>query len=71
MKRQYSYWIKERHNPQMDKPYYVKYGQLSKTKALKKENSLYGYNRMLEFKTLEEYEAKIKELEAEGFKVHD
>jgi len=65
-----SYWIKERHNPQLTKPYYSLCGQLSKTAARKKENSLYGFNIMLEFPTLAEYEAKVKELKDGGETVY-
>lgn len=41
------FYIKERHNPQFDKPYYVPKGQLTKKDANKMENSLYGDNYML------------------------
>jgi hypothetical protein len=61
-----SYWIKERFNPQFDKPYYSKGGQLTKAAAKKKENTIYGDN---EYKTLEAYEAAIFQFIADGFRV--
>jgi hypothetical protein len=69
MKRQFSYWIKERHNPQFDKPYYSACGQLSKTAVKKKEGSLYGFNAMLEYKTEAEYNAALEKLKASGYTV--
>ena len=69
-KTRQSYWIKERHNPQFDEPYYVLCGQLGKREAKKKENPIYGMNFMLEFTTLEAYEQKIEELREEGKRVH-
>lgn len=68
MKKQ-SYWIKERHNPQFDKPYFMAYGQLSKRAAKKKEESLYGWNVMIEYKTEAEYIAAIENFKASGFRV--
>lgn len=55
------YWIKERHNPQLG-VYYVAYGQMSKTAALRKAGSIYGSNRMLRFDTGAEYTAKLAAL---------
>lgn len=71
MKTKKSYWIKERHNPQFDKPYYQTYGQLTKKEALQKEKTLYGINFMLEFKTEQEYLAKIAELKSKGYRIHE
>lgn len=65
-----SYWIKERNNPQLDKPYYMACGQLSKREAAKKEESLYGYNVMFEYRTLKEYSAALSKLERDGYAVH-
>jgi len=69
MKKQ-SYWIKERHNPQFDKPYYSACGQLSKREARSKEGSLYGFNTMLEFSTEEEYNRALEKFKADGYTVH-
>lgn len=64
-----SYWIKERHNPQLG-TYYVPEGQLSKTAARKAEETLYGYNVMLEYATEAEYNDAIADLKAQGLNVH-
>ena len=65
-----SYYIKERHNPQFDKPYYSACGQLSKREARKKEKSLYGHNVMLEYASLEEYSGAIEQFKANGYIVY-
>jgi hypothetical protein len=65
-KREYPYWIKERHNPQLG-VYYVPQGQMSKTAARRYEkSSLYGDNVMLRFDTEEEYQSKLEELKFLG-----
>jgi len=64
------YYIKERHNPQFDKPYYSACGQLSKREAAKKENSLYGSNAMLEYASLDEYNKALEQFKAAGYIVH-
>lgn len=56
------YYIKERHNPQFKKPYYIAYGKLSKKEANKIEDSLYGCNIILSFSTKKEYKEKCKQL---------
>ena len=57
------YWIKERHNPQFDKPYYVACGRITTRQAKKMENgTLYGANYMHRFNTWKEYKAKLREL---------
>lgn len=61
------YYIKERHNPQFDKPYYSACGQLSRIEA--KENSLYGNNVMLEYASLEEYNKALDQLKVAGYDV--
>jgi hypothetical protein len=63
------YYIKERSNPQFKKPYYIACGQLSRTQVKAAESTVYGSNNMLPFKTLEEYEAALKKLVADGFNV--
>jgi hypothetical protein len=65
-----SYWIKERHNPQFDKPYYSACGQLSRREAAKKENSLHGFNVMHEYKTEAEYLAALEQLRVTDCTVH-
>ncbi len=64
-----SYWIKERNNPQFKKPYYIGCGQLSEKEAQEKKESLYGYNVMHEYSTLEEYNDAIAKLELNGYHV--
>jgi len=64
------FYLKERHNPQFKKPYYVREGQLSKTEVKKKENSLYGDNYMLSYNTRKEYNDAIEKLKANGYIVH-
>ena len=63
------FWIKERSNPQLKKPYYVACGQLSKKDAAAKEKAEYGDNTMLPFATQAEYDAAIAKLKADGFTV--
>ena len=60
-----NYWIKQRNNPQTG-TYYVKMGKMTKKEAKEWKDTRYGYNYMLPFKTLEEYENKIKELTEAG-----
>jgi hypothetical protein len=64
------FYLKERHNPQFKKPYYVPEGQLSKAEARRRENSVYGYNVMLEYETEKEYNEAIAKLKADGYNVH-
>jgi hypothetical protein len=54
------YYIKERHNPQFKKPYYVPKGQLTAKDAKKMETPLYGVNIMHSYDTKEEYEKAIE-----------
>ena len=63
------YWIKERHNPQLDKAYYMTYGQLSKREAMEKEKTLYGMNIMKSYATEQEYNEAIEKLKTDGFRV--
>lgn len=65
-KKQQSFWIKERDNPQLG-TYYVACGQLSRREAREMETgSLYGSNVMLEFETQTAYDAKLDELREQG-----
>lgn len=65
------FYIKERHNPQFDKPYYVPCGQLTKKEAREAEDSLYGYNIMIPFPSKDEYEKAIEKYKSDGFNVHN
>ena len=66
-----SYWIKRRHNPQFKNPYYVLCGQLTKKAAKQKEETLYGYNFMLEYKTIEDYKTAIKYLKKDNCDIRE
>ena len=61
------FYIKQRNNPQLKKPYYVAEGQLTKKDAKRKESSLYGDNYMIGYATEEEYKDAIKKLKANGY----
>lgn len=64
------FYIGERLNPQLPKPYYNAYGQLTKKDADRKESCLYGSISLTGFSTKEDYENAIKKLESEGFRVN-
>jgi hypothetical protein len=68
-KTQRKFYLKVRHNPQFKKPYYVRYGQISKAAAKRREKPLYGEVVMLPFDTEAEYEARIAQLQSEGFNI--
>jgi hypothetical protein len=55
------WWVKERHNPQFDSPYYTKCGQLTKKRSKRMEESCYGFNIMHSFDTEQESEDFIRE----------
>lgn len=65
------YYIKERNNPQFNKPYYIGYGRLSAKEAKEHENTLYGFNIMWGYKTKKGYEDELQRLKNEGFSVGD
>jgi hypothetical protein len=62
MKREKPFWIKQRYNPQLG-IYYVPCGQLSKTKAKKMENSLYGSNVMHSYPDEKTYQEALVEIQ--------
>lgn len=65
MKNKY-WWIKERHNPQFKKPYYILYGNsLSIARAKEIENTSYGDSIMHRFETKELYDAMVNRLNNE------
>ncbi len=70
MKTGKKFYIKERHNPQFDKPYYVACGQLTKKDAKAMESPLYGDNHMIEYQTEQEYNGAIEKLKSDGYSVH-
>jgi len=65
------YYIIERDNPQLSKPYYIAVGKISKAKAKKLENCKHGINMALEYETEDDYTKAIQGLMAEGYTVND
>lgn len=63
-----SYYIKERHNPQLG-TYYVRCGQMTKKEAKQHTTPGYGYNVMMEYKTEEEYQEAINTLVEKGERI--
>lgn len=57
-----SWYIKERHNPQLLSPYYRALGRLNRKEAEEMTATLYGTNVLLKFDNEEEYNKKIAEL---------
>jgi hypothetical protein len=68
------FYLKERFNPQFEKPYYIKYGQLTKKEAnnkiMKKEDSVYIRAIMYECKTESKYLESIAFLIKNGYTVN-
>jgi len=64
------FYIGRRDNPQFSKPYYVAYGQLSKSDVKNKENSLYGSMSLQGYATEQEYNTEIERLKTDGFRVN-
>jgi hypothetical protein len=64
-KKNYPWWIMERHNPQLG-VYYVACGQMSKTAAKRHEDVLYGFNVMKRYETEEEYKIALEWLRDQG-----
>jgi hypothetical protein len=63
------YYIGERSNPQLEKSYYIAYGQLTKKEAAKKQMSLYGSLYLTSYDNLSSFEeAKSKIIES-GFRL--
>jgi hypothetical protein len=56
------WYIKERFNPQFDKPYYRALGNISKLEASRHESTLYGYNSIIRFDNEEDYKAALVRL---------
>ena len=64
------YYLKERNNPQLSKPYYKMKGLMTKKEVKKLEGSeIYGSNIYFCFNTKEEYESEIERLKSKGFTV--
>lgn len=65
------YYIGRRDNPQLSKPYYKKFGYLTKKQVKEKENCLYGSMTLLPFTSKKNYETEISLLKSEGYSVTD
>ena len=64
------FYIGRRYNPQLSKPYFRAYGQLSKKMVSEKENCAYGSMSLEGFETESAYIARIEELKAQGYRVN-
>lgn len=67
--RKLLFYIGERGNPQLPKPYYVAYGLLTKKDAKAKEECAYGTMTLTPYEERTDYDKEIKRLEGEGFRV--
>lgn len=64
MPRKQTYWIRERHNPQLG-VYYVAMGKMTKAEAKKFERAIYGHDVMLPYPSEEAYNEAVKKLGAQ------
>jgi len=64
-----NYYIGERVNPQLSKPYYIRYGQLTKKAAKGKEQCGYGNVWLTPYLSESEYNDAIENLRTAGFSV--
>ncbi len=70
MKKARYFWIKERHNPQFEKPYFTALGRVPAKEARDHESKrLYGTNCVHKFASEKEYNEKIAELKAQGLMI--
>ena len=69
MKRVKLFYIGERLNPQLSKPYYKAYGQLSKADAKRKENCSYGSMWLTAYETEEQYTAVLEHIKKSGYSI--
>ena len=69
MKRVKKYYVGRRDNPQLSKPYFVAYGQLSKADVKRMESSVYGSMTLTGYDTIEDFNQTIQTLESDGFRV--
>lgn len=67
--RKILFYIGERNNPQLDKPYYVAYGLLYKKEVKAKEECVYGTMTLTGYEDRIAYDKEIERLKGEGFKV--
>ncbi len=64
------YYIGQRNNPQLSKPYFVAYGKLSKAKVREAEKSLYGSMYLTPYESEQEYNDKLNQLRLDGYSVN-
>ena len=67
----WKFYIGERSNPQLKKPYYKAYGQLSKADVKRKEDSVYGSMTLTPYDTKAEYDAALVKLKEDGFRIYE
>jgi hypothetical protein len=70
MKTKKLYYIGRRDNPQFKKSYFIRYGQLSKAEAARKEKCVYGSMWLTGFDSHEEFLNEIDKLRNEGYNIH-
>ena len=63
------FYIGRRDNPQLPRPYFIAYNQLTKIEAKKKENCSYGSMSLTSYESIEEYNIEIEKLKKAGLKV--
>lgn len=60
------FYIGERSNPQLSRPYYVAMGKLTKKESKARSNPVYGSMRLTGYSTEAEYAAALESLREEG-----
>ena len=60
------FYIGERSNPQLSKPYYVAMGKLTKKEAASRAKPVYGSMRLTGYATEAEYTASLEALKGDG-----
>lgn len=63
------FYIGERINPQLKKPYFKAFWKLTRKEVKAKENCVYGSMKLISFENKEEYIEKINTLRKEGFNI--
>lgn len=63
------FFIGRRDNPQLKKPYFKAYGQLSQTSAKEKEKSAYGSMSLTSYNSEEEYQKALDKIKSDGYSI--
>lgn len=63
------FFIGRRDNPQLSKPYFKAYGQLSQTSAKEKEKSAYGSMSLTSYNSEEEYQKALDKIKSDGYSI--